>query len=253
MTRHPSTVDKAMRLLVALSRRHNLGWRLTDLARECELDPATAHRLLGGLAAQGFVARRAGDRHFVVGPELFDLGLAARYHTEFVRAAESLARELASATREVAFVFSRSGNDFVCIARAGRGVLKALSIEIGTRRPLLLSAGGVAMLLTLTATERKALVAENLARLRRAEERRLPGIERMLRRSARLGYAVNRGDIVPGVTAIGVGVALPSPWSAASVLVAGPSENVRPDRYRALRELLDAAARRLAESAVPPG
>jgi DNA-binding IclR family transcriptional regulator len=249
----PQTVDKAIRLLVELSRRRNLGWRLTDIARECRLDPATAHRLLAGLAAHGLVARRAADRHFIVGPELLNLGLAASYHTDFVRSAEAAAREVVTETREVAFVFVRGGNDFVCVARAARGPLKALSIEVGTRRPLLLSAGGVAMLLTLPATERNAIVAENLARLRRAKDARVPSIERMLRRSVRLGYGLNRGDIVPGITAIGVGIELPSPWGCASVLVAGASDNFAGDAVKRAVQLLRRAAGAVREGCVAPG
>lgn len=249
----PQTVDRAIRLLVELSRRRNLGWRLTDIARECDLDPATAHRLLAGLTAHGLVARRASDRHFIVGPELLNLGLAAGYHTDFVRAAETCAREVASELHEVAFVFMRSGNDFVCVARAGRGPLRALSIEVGMRRPLLLSAGGVAILLALPAQDREAIVAENRKRLARAKDARLANIERMLRRSARLGYALNRNDIVPGITAIGVGVGLPSPWHCASVLVAGASGNLDREATRLATAVLRRAADRVRQAGVPPG
>lgn len=253
MAAAPQTVDKAIRLLVELSRRRNLGWRLTDIARECGLDPATAHRLLAGLASHGLVARRASDRHFIVGPELLNLGLSASYHTDFVRAAEACAREVASEVREVAFVYLRAGNDFVCVARAGRGPLKALSIEVGTRRPLILSAGGVAMLLAMAADEREAVVAENRKRLVRAKDARVGSIERMLRRSARLAYALNRNDIVPGITAIGVGIALPSPWKVASVLIAGASENLDADATRRVVAVLRRGAENLREACVVPG
>jgi DNA-binding IclR family transcriptional regulator len=222
--RTPQTLDRALRLLIELSRRRNMGWRLSDLARECRLDLATASRLLVGLTARGLVARRSADRHFIVGPELLNLGLAADYHGDFVRVAETVTRDIAAQTRQIAFVFMLSGEDFVCIARSGRPALKALGIQVGTRRALLLSVGGVAMLLTLPAARRMAMIEENRARIARARDERSEGIERMLRRSMRLRYALNRNDIVPGITAIGVGVALPSPWHAASVLIAGPSE-----------------------------
>ncbi len=222
--RPPQTLDRALRLLIELSRRRNMGWRLSDLARECRLDLATASRLLGGLAAHGLVARRGADRHFIVGPELLNLGLAADYHTDFVRAAEAVARDVAAETRQVAFVFVLSGDDFVCIARGGRTGLKALGIQVGTRRPLLLSAGGVAILLALPAAVRNGIIDENRTRVARAKDQRGAGIERMLRRSLRLRYALNRNDIVPGITAVGAGVALPVPWRAASVLIAGPSD-----------------------------
>ena len=104
-SRTPQTLDRALHVLVELSRRRNMGWRLTDLARECELDLATASRMLAGLAARGLVARRTSDRHFIVGPELLNLGLAAEYHTDFVRVARGVTDEVSALTRQVAFVF----------------------------------------------------------------------------------------------------------------------------------------------------
>jgi DNA-binding IclR family transcriptional regulator len=253
LPRTTRTVDRALRLLVTLSRRPQMGWRLTDLARECELDLATASRLLADFARYGAVARRRSDRHFVVGPELLNLGLAAGYHVELVREAEAIARELAAETRQVAFVYARSSGDFVCLARSGRPSMRALGIEVGTRRALLRSAGGVAILLALPAVERNALVAENRARIARDRDERAPGIERMLRRSQRLRYALNRDDVVPGITALAVGTALPAPWSAASVLVAGPSAEITAAGIARLAKRVARAAEQLRSACRAPG
>lgn len=251
--RTPQTLDRALRLLIELSRRRNMGWRLSDLARECRLDLATASRLLGGLAAHGFVARRGSDRHFIIGPELLNLGFAADYHSDFVRAAEAAAREVAAETRQIAFVFVQSGDDFVCVARSGRSGLKALGIQVGTRRALLLSAGGVAILLALPNAIRTAIIDENRARLARAKDERTPGIERMLRRSLRLRYALNSNDIVPGITAVGVGVSLPIPWRAASILIAGPSDALDERAIERAAGVLERSCAALHAACVVPG
>ena len=253
MTRTPQTLDRSIRLLVELSRRRNMGWRLSDLARECGLDLATASRLLAGLTAHGLVARRASDRHFIIGPELLNLGLAADYHVQFARAAEAVAREVALETRQVAFVYLLCGGDFVCIARSGRSLLKALGIQVGTRRALLLSAGGVALLLALPAAQRDRMIEENRTRIARAKDARIEGIERMLRRSLRLRYALNRNDIVPGITAVGAGIALPAPWHAASVSVAGPSDGLEGRTVERVVEVLERAGRALREDCSAPG
>jgi DNA-binding IclR family transcriptional regulator len=251
--RTPQTLDRALRLLIELSRRRNMGWRLSDLARECRLDLATASRLLSGLAAHGLVARRVIDRHFIIGPELLNLGFAADYHTDFVRAAEAVTRDVAVETRQVAFVFVLSGSDFVCVARSGRTGLKALGIKVGTRRALMLSAGGIAILLALPAAVRNAMIEENRLRIARAKDERGAGIERMLRRSTRLRYAVNRDDVVPGITAIGTGVALPAPWRAASVLVAGPSDSLDERAIERIVGILERAGQTLHAACIAPG
>ncbi len=246
------TVERATRLLFEVARR-STGWRLTELARATGLDLATAHRLLKGLAERGLVMRRDSDRHFLPGPELFNLGLAATYHTEFVDGARALAADLATATRLVAFVFLRSGDDFVCVARSGRNTLLGLTIRTGTRRPLASSAGGVAMLVTMPAAERKRVLAENLARLSSIGELRQRAVERMVQRSLRAGYGLNTSDVVPGITAVGVAVDLPAPWGQGSVLLSGAESAVPEKAVPALVERLRAAADALAGLAGPQG
>lgn len=238
------TVDKAARLLVELSRR-SAGWRLTDLARESGLDLATAHRLLRCLTAHGLVARRATERRFVVGPEALNLGLAASYQTRLVELARATARELATATQQVGFVYLRSGEDFVCIARMGSTQLRGLSIQVGTRRPLVASAGGVAILLKLDPGTRRAIVEANLARVRAVGLASVSGVTRMLDRSLRVGYALNRDDVLQGISSVGVGLALPSPWTHASVLVSGATQAIPDAALPRILATLNAAAAKL--------
>jgi DNA-binding IclR family transcriptional regulator len=235
------SVERAVRILVELSRR-TTGWRLSDLARECELDLATVHRLLRALTVTGLAVRRESDRHFLVGPELLNLGLAAGYHGSLVLAARSIAREIAVATRQVGFVYLRSGNDFTCIARGGRSAVKGLSVRVGTRRPLAVSAGGVAMLLCLEPAEQRRVMAENLLRVQRVGEMRARAIERMWKRSREAGYGLNRDDIVPELTAVSVAIELPPPWSLASVVVTASSAALDDRAVEATVAVLRAAA-----------
>ena len=242
------SLERAIRLLVELAHR-TTGWRLSDLARECELDLATAHRLLRALSAAGFVVRRAADRHYLVGPELLNLGLAAGYHLGFVGAARSIARDVAAATRQVCYICLRNGNDFTCIARSGRTTLKGMTLRVGTRRALATSAGGAAMLVRVPAAERQRIVDANLARVRSVGALRARNIERMLQRSQKCGFGLNCDDVVPGISAVGVAAELPPPWSMGSVLIVGPSEAMQEEAIDAALGVLASAAHLLEERA----
>ena len=243
------SLERAIRLLVELSRR-TTGWRLSDLAHECQLDLATAHRLLRALATAGFVVRRTADRHYLVGPELLNLGLAAGYHLGFVGAARSVARDVATATRQVCYICLRSGNDFTCIARSGRATLKGMTLRVGTRRALATSAGGAAILLRLPAAERQRVVAENLARVRSVGALRVRNIERMLQRSQKCGFGFNQDDVVPGISAVSVAAELPPPWTLGSVLIVGPSEAMQEPMIDTAIGVLASAAHLLEERAL---
>jgi len=162
----------------------------------------------------------------------------------------SLAR-LAARTRCVAFLYLRSGNDFVCVARAGEASIKGLSIEVGTRRALCLSSGGVAMLVALPAAERVVILAENVRRLRRARDRRLPAIERMIRRSEQRGAGVNLGDVVPRITSVAVPIRGSAGAPFAALVVSGPFELLPREKAEETLLLMEKEARAI-EAKSPP-
>jgi len=222
--RGTQSIERALRILRELAARARPGWRLTDIAARCELDPGTASRILARLVRERFAVKRRSDRHYVPGPALYELGHAVPQLAAFGELCRPSLARLAARSRCVAFLYLRSDNDFVCVARAGETEIKGLSIEVGTRRALCLSSGGVAMLVALPAEARAAALAENLRRLRRARDRRLPAIERMVRRSLVRGAGVNLGDVVPRITSVAAAIRGTDGLPFAALVVSGPFE-----------------------------
>jgi len=188
-TARPGTgsLGRGIKVLRMVASRPEVGWRLCDLAIACDEDRATVHRALTRLVEERLVRQRPDDRHYLPGPMLFELGLALPDHAQFQRSAETILRAFAHEMTCVAMLFLKSGNDFVCIVREGTAPHTGTMIQLGTRRPLITSAGGVAMLQTLPAAEVTRIVAENT---------RLEGLQRMRERSAHFGIGVNLGDLV---------------------------------------------------------
>jgi DNA-binding IclR family transcriptional regulator len=168
--------------------------------------------------------RRPGDRRYVPGPLLFELGLSLPGYGALQLACARHVAAAAAALDGYAFLSLRSGADFVCAANAGACEVKALAHDVGLRRPLLVSAGGVAMVVALPADEAAALVAENMRRVQAAGEVRVKAVERMLRRSQAYGCGVHLGDIVPGVNTFGVAIRDAGGLPFASISVAARAE-----------------------------
>ncbi len=229
-TRGTQSIERALLVLRELSARARPGWRLTDIAERCGLDRGTASRILACLVRERFAIKRRSDRHYLPGPALYELGHALPEMVAFEALCRPALARLAARTRCVAFLYLRSDKDFVCVAREGEDSIKGLSIEVGTRRALCLSAGGVAMLVALPAEIRAMVMAENLRRIRKARDRRLPAIERMIRRSEGRGAGVNLGDVVPRITALAVPIRGPGGVPFASLTVSGPFELLPRDR-----------------------
>lgn len=230
---------RAVSLLRALSTRTATGWRLSDLAEECGLDHTTVHRLLAGLVEERLATRVAGTRRYTLGALAFELGVAASPYFSIDRLAAPRLGKLATDTRDIVFLNVRSGFDSVCIARHdGRKALKAYTVDVGTRRPLALSAGGVAMLVCMPSLQQAEIEAQNLHSIVRRGEARQAAVRRMLQRSNRLGYGLNLEDIIPGIAALGVAIAMPDGTPVASLSLATSGADLAEPRRTSLLERL---------------
>ena len=233
------SVRRAVSLLRALSTHTATGWRLSDLAEETGLDHTTVHRLLSGLVEERLATRVAGTRRYTLGALAFELGVAASPYFSLDRLAAPRLAKLATDTRDMVFLNVRSGTDSVCIARhEGRKALKAYTVDVGTRRPLALSAGGVAMLVCMPRAEYVDIEAQNLLSITRRGEARQAAVRRMLQRSHRLGYGFNQEDIIPGIAALGVSINMPDGAPVASLSLAASGADLTEPRRALLLERL---------------
>lgn len=224
--RGTQSIERAVVLLKELSSRGSFGWRLSDLAAHCNLDKGTAHRILNCLQQERLVQRRESDKHYLPGPLLFELSLTLPPLAEFQAACQAPLARVARRTRGVAFMYLRSGTDFVCAARVGATSLKGLTIHVGTRRPLVTSSGGVAILVALPQEEFRRIVAENMKRVAGFGELRIKSIEKMIRRSREQGYGINLGDIVPGINSFALAIRDAKNAPFASLVVSGATEDL---------------------------
>ncbi|WP_051952542.1 IclR family transcriptional regulator [Xenophilus azovorans] len=240
------SLHRAIGLLRLLSARTATGWRLSDLAQEAALEHSTVHRMLGCLLHERLAVRVAGTRRYTLGPLAYELGVAAAPHFAIERLAGPALAQLAAETRDIVFLNVRSGAESVCVARfEGRKALKAYTVEVGTRRPLSLSAGGAAMLIALPRAEQSRIQALNLRAIVRRGEAQQTAVRRMLQRSRRLGYGCNQEDIIPGIAAIGVAIRSAAGEPLASLSLAAAGADLAPPRRSRLLERLNAEARKI--------
>lgn len=239
------SLHRAIGLLRLLSARTATGWRLSDLAQEATLEHSTVHRMLRCLLDERLAVRVAGTRRYTLGPLAYELGVAAAPHFAIERLAGPALADLAAETRDIVFLNVLSGSESVCVARfEGRKALKAYTVEVGTRRPLCLSAGGTAMLIALPRADQARIEAQNLQAVHQRGEQRQSVIRRMLQRSRRLGYGWNQEDLIPGIAAIGVAIRSAAGHPVASIsLGSSLAELKSPRRIQLIDRLRKEAAK----------
>lgn len=249
-TRSLGRVIKVMRMVAS---RPDFGWRLSDLAAACNLDRATVHRMLAFLVEERLVAQRTSDRHYLPGPLMFELGLSLPDHQQFQRQAEISLNQFACRLGGVAVLLLRSGNEYVCSIRAGALQLSGSVLFPGARRPLFTAAGGVAILQTLDAETKRAVLLDNVAQeIARCGTGRLAALQKMRERSDRHGFGVNLGDVVPGVHALAVpvfGHQGPAAGAIAALSLLGSPASYGEKRLPELHTELTGAARQLSDLA----
>lgn len=238
------SIERAILLLREIATHGKFGWGLWEIAERCGLDRGTTHRILACLVRERLLLQRRSNRHYVPGPLIFELGLADASHAEFQVACRVAVARVAKRFGATSVLYLRSGIDWVCSARAGPAVYGGTILKVGSRRPLMSSVGGAAILMALPPQEARAIVTKNKLQLRRQmrqQKRRKGGtsirlFENMLRRSETLGYAFNQGEVSKGVHSWGVPIRNAEGVVFSSLTVAGRAADFPASRGRDLVE-----------------
>ena len=197
------TIQRASLLMRLLASRSRGGLRLADVVQNSGLEHPTAHRILKGLMAEGLVVQDAASRRYLLGPLVYELGLAAAPQFSLPDICRPSLERIAEKTGDTVFLTARSGNDSVCIdRREGSFPIKTFTLDVGARRPLGAGAGGLVLLMLLPEQAVEEIVRANAARFGSYNNLNVPLLLKALRRSRELGYALNDIHNTTGATTL---------------------------------------------------
>ncbi len=231
-------IQRAIALLRAVARANERGARATALATEVGLSVATAHRILSVLAQEGLLTHDPYSKLYHLGMELFVLGAAAQEFSIRDRLRPVL-EQVALETEDTVFLLIRSGNDAVCIDRVeGCFPIRTLTLDVGSRRPLGVGAGSLALLAFLPDSQVEAVLAANAPRYANYAGFSADDIRRTVAHARDLGFALNGGVLRPNVAAVGVPVLDAERRIVAAVSVAAIPDRMPEDRRERIAELI---------------
>jgi len=205
VTEAVQSLERAAAILGVLADRHQSGARLADVASATGLSRSTAHRLLAALVRLGLAEQDATSGGFYPGLRLLSLGAAAADRHNLAELAAPYSQRLADRTGDTVYVALRSGNDAVCVDRVeGAFPIKILTWNVGDRRPMGVSASGLAMLSALPDDEVGRMVEANAGRIEAITGQDRAGVLGLVEQTRRVGYAFNAGYSAPGMAAVAV-------------------------------------------------
>ena len=216
----PGAIERAFLLLKFLATSGRRGLALTQLAALAALPHSTVHRLLQRLIAERMVMQNASTRRYGLGPLAFELGVAAAPSFDLREPCRPYLQQLAEELGDTIYLTVRSGNDCVCLDRyEGPSPIRVLTLNIGSRRPLGLGAGGMAMLAFMQEDERGRILEYLKTEAPGEGYLSEPDWQREILACRHRGYSLIRNTVTLGVTAVGVPLidSLGQPVAAISV------------------------------------
>ncbi|MCD0502734.1 IclR family transcriptional regulator [Bordetella petrii] len=245
-----SSTRKVCRVLASLSdqRVH----RLTDIAHSAALDISTARRILKDLEAESFIERDPVSKHYVLGPQVYAMHHAMVDGLDVRSLARPALIRLARRFGDTVILSLPIGWESICVDLCfGDYPIRANYLQVGSRRPLGVGAGSLALLSALDETEAAAVLPMVRQRLA-AKYPRFPQqlLDDAARRARQLGHAMLLDVVVEKMGGLGVAVRGPSGRAIAALSVAALNERIEP-REQELAQALSHEAREIERAWLP--
>jgi DNA-binding IclR family transcriptional regulator len=228
------TVDRAVAVLHMLSGGGTNGHRLVDVQKRLRLSKPTAHRLLMSLVSHGLVDQDETTKRYRLGTRLAVLAWSVpQRRPDLGRLASPAAQRLAQRSGDTVFVMACDGLESVCVGReTGPYPIKALTIDVGTRRPLGVGAGGLAVLGTMPPEDARRAIETIAPKLKDYPLTSAEAIQRGADQARRLGYSVSDGQVANGVRAVAVALRDLRGTPIGSIGIAAIRSRMMPDRIK---------------------
>lgn len=231
--------------------------RISEVAAKTGMTRASARRYLLTLKELGYVG--AEGEWFYPLPRILELGYAFVSSARLEEFVESILQQLSEETEAAAHFAVLDNNETLCLGSVSSRKLFGFFIAIGARQPAYAGSMGKMLLAGLSDTRLDEYIA-SVRRVAHTKETMISAaaLRREIAEIREQGYALNRGEMTPGI--VGVAVAVRNKDGAVAGVVNAnwiSTQSIKSAEIkRCLGPLRDAAKQiemRLASGAVPTG
>jgi DNA-binding IclR family transcriptional regulator len=207
---------------------------LTAIAAGIGLNRPTTFRLLAVLQQLGYVHKNAREGVYTLGYRIYALGGTARAVEAIVRDARPFVRRLAFELDMTTFVAALQGPQVVCYDKVEPPGGIDVHTSIGMRIDAHATSTGKVLLASRPEEEVRELYRSHpLYRHTRRTITTLPGLLAELALIRRRGYAVDTGELLPGVESLAVPVPSTVDRALVAISTTGNVSGMAPEAFRA--------------------
>jgi len=191
-------------ILRALATGGSKGYALSELTALLQLPHPSVHRVLQQLLSERMVTRDLESKRYKLGPLTFELGLVGSLMHDIRDLCEGPMVSLANEFGDTVYLVVRSGFDAVCIHRKeGAYPIRTLVLDVGSRRPLGIGAGGLAILSAIDQSERMEIISRISDSIRLTNKLSPTQLEAVCQESQKRGVSIIENRVTLGVRAVG--------------------------------------------------
>ncbi len=203
-------LDRAIILLDLVADGGVEGLSLKELTARSGLNTATCHRILNTLVGHKLLARDDKKRRYRLGARMAIYGLRAARGPGLISRCEVALTRLRRRTGDTTHLMTRFNHDSVCLDRRdGECIVPTLTGSIGGSVPLGVGPGSIAMLAFLDEDEQDYIIRANLQRYASYRDLTEDKVGQLISDTRQRGYAVDIGELIPGIAGIGMPIMTP--------------------------------------------
>ena len=217
---------------------------LVEICAQTGLPKATVHRLLATLAQEDYVVQDPATSIYSLGHKMLVLGAIARSQINYLKKAEPIFHELVHDIDETIAVASLDGNHHVCtlVVEPERSV--RVTTNVGVHRPCYFGAAGLVLLAYQTNSVLDEILPSDKLEAFTVwsvtdpadYRRRLSGVREH-------GYAIEKGEAFPDVTALAAPIFDHLGRVVAAAAIVAPTHRVPDDRIGILlKKIIEATS-----------
>jgi DNA-binding IclR family transcriptional regulator len=197
---------------------------LDRIMRACELPRSTTYHLLNAMIEEGFVVHLVDEHRYGLGLAAFELGSGYARQEPLQRLARRPLAALVDHVGHSAHLAVLHGREVLYVVEERAPGRPPLVTDVGVRLPAQLTASGRAILAQLPAPQVRALYGQPSDFVDRHGHgpSTLSALRRLLTDTRQRGYAVEDGEVTPGLASVAVAVADHNQHPVAAVAVTYP-------------------------------
>jgi DNA-binding IclR family transcriptional regulator len=181
---------------------------LDRIIRACDLPRSTAYHLLNAMIEQGFVVHLTDEHRYGLGVAAFEVGSGYSRQAPLQRMARRPLAALVDRVGQTAHLAVLHGRDVLYVVEERAPGRPPLVTDVDVRLPAHLTASGRAILAQLPGPQVRALYSTpgDFVDRHGVGPRSLAGLRTLLVETRQRGYAVEDGEVTPGLASVAAAV-----------------------------------------------